>query len=134
MAVFVDTSALYALAVSSDVNHVAAAATFRELRGEVLLTHNYIVLESVALLQARRGIEAVRRLLNDLLAVVSVDWIEPDVHAEAVAALLASGRRQVSLVDRVSFTFMRHRSIARAFAFDVHFREEGFDVVVDDRA
>jgi predicted nucleic acid-binding protein len=46
-----------------------------------------------------------------------------------VAALLATGARDVSLVDRVSFALMRSAEIVEAFAFDRHFEHEGFTLV-----
>jgi len=125
-ATFVDTSALYALAVPDDASYEQARATFRDLSGQALVTHNYVVLESTALMQARRGMPAVRRLMRDLLPVVEVGWITPDLHERALAALLAADSRDVSLVDRVSFAFMRERDLDTAFAFDSDFEREGF--------
>jgi predicted nucleic acid-binding protein len=71
MTVFIDTSALIALFTSQDQNHLAA----REIRTNILstsetvplVTSNYILLETVALLQHRLGMEAVRVLQNELL-------------------------------------------------------------------
>jgi predicted nucleic acid-binding protein len=72
---------------------------------------------------------AVRRLLDDLLPVIGVHFVDQDLHRQGVAGLLASGARSVSLVDRVSFAFMRGEGIADAFAFDEHFPREGFALV-----
>ena len=44
-------------------------------------------------------------------------------------ALLAADRRKVSLVDRSSFHIMRSRMVRTAFAFDPHFRDQGFEVL-----
>jgi predicted nucleic acid-binding protein len=49
------------------------------------------------------------------------------LHAE-VRGLVAS-RRQVSLVDLVSFEVMRREGIDTAFAFDRDFERAGFQVV-----
>jgi uncharacterized protein len=125
-AVFVDTSAIYALLDRSDANHTAAADALPGLRDRQALTHNYVVVESVALTQARLGIDAVRRLLDDLLPIFELRFVSPELHASAVAALLAAGVRDVSLVDRVSFELMRRTGITEAFAFDRHFEQEGF--------
>jgi predicted nucleic acid-binding protein len=128
-ATFVDTSALYALLDRDDDEHERAATAFAGLREHELLTHNYVVVEAVALAQARLGMAPARELLDGLLAVIAVQWVTAELHATATAALLASGSRRVSLVDRVSFAFMRDRAIHRAFAFDRHFRREGFALV-----
>jgi len=42
------------------------------------------------------------------------------------AGLLTAGRRELSLVDCVSFACMRRQGLTRAFHFDRHFREQGF--------
>lgn len=131
MSVFVDTSALYALLNRADQAHRAASRTFGRLLAddETLLTHNYVVVESVALTQRRLGLAAVATLRDAILAVVSQTWVDPDLHGQALAATLAAGRRDVSLVDQVSFELMRRRGLRRAFAFDEHFAQHGFELV-----
>jgi predicted nucleic acid-binding protein len=65
MTVFVDTSALYAVLDRDDANHLAARETWRRLLldpSALLLTHNYVLVETAALLQNRRGIDVVRTL------------------------------------------------------------------------
>ncbi|MDQ6909249.1 MAG: hypothetical protein M3Z84_00445, partial [Actinomycetota bacterium] len=47
----------------------------------------------------------------------------------AVGSLLAAGRRDVSLVDWVSFELMRRLKITRAFAFDPDFEAQGLRTV-----
>lgn len=128
-AVFVDTSAIYALLDRSDANHAAAASVLPGLRDRDTLTHSYVVVESVALVQARLGVDAVRRLLDDLLPVFDLRFVARELHTAAVAALLAAGSRDVSFVDRVSFELMRAAGITEAFAFDRHFEHEGFTLV-----
>lgn len=128
MAVFLDTSALYALLDRDDAHHQEAAQTFRGLLEDrwSLTTHAYVVVESVALVQRRLGVEAVRALAHDLLGVVEVAPVGEALHRAALTALLASGRREVSLVDWTSFLFMRERRLEKAFAYDEHFWEQGF--------
>jgi predicted nucleic acid-binding protein len=63
------------------------------------------------------------------LPVVAIAWVDEALHAEAREALLGSGRRHVSLVDWTSFLVMRRHGVARAFAFDPDFREQGFEVL-----
>ena len=43
-----------------------------------------------------------------------------------MAAVLSAGRRRLSLVDCVSFDVMTRLGIDVCFAFDAHFREQGF--------
>ena len=105
VSVFVDTSALYALLDRDDANHRLAAEAWAALleSGEALATSNYVVVETTALVQHRLGMAAVAALTRELLPVVSVEWVSEADHREAAAGLLAAGRREVGLVDAVSF-------------------------------
>jgi predicted nucleic acid-binding protein len=93
---------------------------------EALLVSSYVVVETVALLQSRFGMAAVRRWEDDLAPILTIVWVDAGLHAEGMAGLLTAGRRDLSLVDCVSFACMRRHSIGRAFHFDRHFREQGF--------
>lgn len=131
MAVFVDTSALYALVDATARRHRQVAETWRALlaSSETLFTSNYVLLEAHALVQRRLGSEAVRALESELRPVLEVDWVDEDLHAAAVAAVLAAGRRGLSLVDCTSFEIMRRRALRRAFALDADFASQGFEVL-----
>jgi predicted nucleic acid-binding protein len=124
--VFVDTSALYALLDESDSQHSAAVSVFAALRGSELLTHTYVVVESVALTGRRLGWAAVTRLIDAILPVVDVQTVDDELHQLALHAYRERGSDRVSLVDRTSFAFMRREQVARAFAFDDDFVREGF--------
>ncbi len=128
---FVDTAAFYALVDDTDPNHGRAAGVLPQLSGagEALLTHEYVVVETTALIQRRLGLMSVRRFIDDLLPLVEVAWVDEVLHAEAREALLAAGRRTVSLVDWVSFLVMRRHGVRRAFTFDQDFAVEGFEVL-----
>lgn len=128
---FVDTSALYTLLDEEDPGHSAAARCWAERveSGTSLVTHDYVAVETSALVQARLGMAAARQLHDGLLSVVRVDTVTPPVRDAGVAALLAAGRRRVSLVDWVSFEVMRRQGIEVAFAFDEDFAAQGFTVV-----
>jgi predicted nucleic acid-binding protein len=129
--IFADTSAMYALLDANDPNHPAARRTFESFQAADarLMTHAYVVVEVVALVQRRLGLDIVRRLADDLLPIIEVLPVDAGLHAEAMASLLASGRRGVSLVDHTSFLVMRRRGITQAFAFDADFAHAGFQVV-----
>jgi predicted nucleic acid-binding protein len=127
--VFVDTSALYALLSRHDPMHQRAAKTFRGLGSVDLLTHNYVVVESCALVHRRLGQSASTDLVRDILAPIELAWVDETVHRVATEAFLAAGSEGPSLVDCTSFEVMRRRAIATAFAFDRHFEAAGFAVL-----
>ncbi len=131
MATLIDTSALYTLLDEDDPDHPTAVRIFNGLptRERDLVLHSYALSETIALLQRRLGLDAVRRLVDAILPVVEIVWVDRDLHDRAVAAMLASGRRSVSLVDHLSFILMRDRQMRTAFAFDRDFADQGFEVL-----
>lgn len=127
MTLLVDTSALYALMDRDDPNHHRAGAFWSSLPDdEVPVTHNYMLVETCALVQRRLGVGALQTLVHEVLQPISTLFVDAQLHQTAVAAVLAARRREVSLVDRVSFEVMRRHGFTDAFAFDAHFREFGF--------
>lgn len=128
MSVFVDTSFLVALLDEDDARSSTAARLWEQVSvaGRTVLTTNYVVLESCAVLQRRLGFAAVRRLTRDLLAPVTLEWVTRADHERALDGLEVAGRRDLSLVDCVSFEVMRRLDVGDCLAFDVHFDERGF--------
>ena len=81
MSVLVDTSALYALLDEDDVNHGSAVRGWTHLLAtELPTTHNYVVVETSALVQRRLGMAAVERLHRGLLPVVRVTMVDTSTH------------------------------------------------------
>jgi len=128
--VFVDTSILFdTLDASSKTHKISSKRWSRALDGEdVLFTHNYVLVETLALIQNRLGMTAVTAFAEDVLPVLSVRWIDDATHKAALAALLTAKRRQMSFVDCASFQIMRELSIKSAFTLDSHFKQQGFRI------
>jgi predicted nucleic acid-binding protein len=128
---FVDSSAFLAVLSKDDDHHVRARAAWDELlrKRTPLVTSSYVLTETLAVLQHRIGVDAVRVFHHDVYPILTIDWVGSELHEKAMGAVSAAGRRTLSLVDCVSFEAMRQRGIRRAFAFDAHFAEQGFDVV-----
>lgn len=93
---------------------------------ERLLTHSYVLIEMMSLVQRRLGLAALRDVQDNMMPALEVHWITETEHRLAVEMVLTAGRRQLSVVDCASFVVMRERGIRDAFAFDDHFREQGF--------
>jgi len=124
--VFVDTSALLAVLDEDDRHHAEAAEIFRTLLASAaeLVTHNYIEIESLALVRRRLGSTAALVLTNGVLPTMHTMWVDEALHRAAIAA--HRGSASVSLVDQVSFEVMRREGIDTAFAFDADFEVQGF--------
>lgn len=131
MSVFVDTSALVALLNESEVRHERARAWFLDPAVDEidLVTHNYLVVEAIALIRNRLGSEPARHLMREVLGAVRVDFVDRELHRVAEEAYLASGLGPASFVDWVSFVYMREQGIREAFAFDSDFETQGFTLV-----
>lgn len=128
--IFLDTSAIYALADRADPNHERASRYFERAlaSSESFFTHNYVLVESLALLQHRLGLGAALKFAKDAEAF-ELEWITSSMHNQALERLKTSARRHLSFVDCVSFLVMRARPSKVAFAFDEHFDDEGFGLL-----
>lgn len=130
MSYFIDTSAFLAVLDESDSHHKAAKPFWTKIinAGDILLCHNYILVESSALIARRLGIEAARVFEQDIVPTLQIIWVTKEVHYAAAGAQLVANRSTLSLVDCVSFEVMRRTGIQKAFAFDRHFRDYGYDL------
>ncbi len=131
MTTFVDTSALLAVLDADDRRHDDAARAWRDLvtTDEHLVTTNYVLVETFAIVQRRLGMKAVRTLDADVLPLLETIWMDAASHDQAVAVMATSSRRGLSLVDCASFGAMRSLGIERVFGFDADFSDQGFEVV-----
>jgi predicted nucleic acid-binding protein len=68
----------------------------------------------------------VRSFHEDVVPLLQVDWVTEEGHRAGVEAVLAAGRKNLSLVYCLSFQTMRRLGIRTAFCFDAHFGEQGF--------
>jgi uncharacterized protein len=128
---FVDTSALYALLDEDDRSHQAAVSWLRGPGAdpaELLVTHSFVAVETLALVHRRLGTDAVRALLDGVLPAISVFQVDEDLYRAGVTAFRSGLKAGSSFVDHVSFEFMRWRELVRAFCFDADFAEAGFEV------
>lgn len=126
--VFVDTSAIYAFLDRNDANHKWAVSSFQKLleNDYEIQIHSFALLETIALLQNRLGMDAVETFRKDLQEVLEISWVDRSLYEEAMQKLLQSKKRKISLVDQTSFLFMKREKIEEVFAFDADFEEEGF--------
>ena len=130
MSVYVDTSAFLAVLNADDRFHALARRRWHQLieAGRSLICNNYVLVETIAVIQNRLGMDAVIAFQNDVRPILTILWVDEDLHQRAVSALLAARRRRLSLVDCASFESMIQAGMRQVFAFDTHFEEQGFEV------
>lgn len=131
MSVFVDTAGLIAVFDNDQPAHEAAKALWLCLltEDEPLVTTNYVLVETLALVQRRYGMSAVRLVAETALPALTPVWVEQPLHEAGLHVFLQEGRRGPSLVDCVSFLCMRKDGLTRVFTLDPHFAEQGFEVI-----
>jgi predicted nucleic acid-binding protein len=131
LSTFVDTSAFYALMDANDNKHEDAMSTWSCLLDEPnrMLSSNYVVVETIALLQHRLGLDAVHVFVEDMLPVVRIAWVTEADHAAALSILWGTGRRKVSFVDCTSFIVAKRLGAREVFCYDPHFEQFGFQRV-----
>lgn len=123
---FVDTSGIVALVDRDDPSHPGVVEAFERSRAERLVTHAYVVVETLAVARRRFGPEVTALLIDRVLPALDVVPVDADLHAVSMAAFRDSVESSVSLVDRTSFAFMRREGIEEAIALDIDFRTAGF--------
>jgi predicted nucleic acid-binding protein len=131
MTIFFDTSAFLAILNKDDDNNQSAKKLWGELlySDNILITNNYVLVESFSLIQRRLGMESVRVFQEDILSLINIEWIDESMHEAGISALLTASRKNLSLVDCISFETMRKFGIKTAFVFDSHFQEQGFKCI-----
>jgi predicted nucleic acid-binding protein len=131
MNIFIDTAAFLAVLNANDRFHQPARQTWNELLASdsILLSSNYVILETIALLQHRFGIEAVRLFESDILPIIEIIWADETIHRQGMSAILVANRRDLSLVDCTGFEIMRQNGLDTVFTFDPHFGEQGFKAI-----
>lgn len=131
MSVFIDTSALLAILDADDEHHKKAKDIWIRLisEEETIICSNYVLVETFALVQNRLGLKAIRTLQEDILPMITVEWVDETIHQAGVAGVLTAMRKKLSLVDCISFDIMRKLGIKKVFVYDPHFKEQGFSSV-----
>lgn len=129
--IYVDTSAFYALMDRSDQYHPSAKSVWPSMLEDhiKLETSNYVVSETISLIQNRLGFEAAKVWYRDILEVLNVRWVDQPTHCQAYELWMSLGHRKHSLVDCISYLIMHQHHIEKAFCFKRGYYEQGFVVI-----
>lgn len=131
--IFVDTSAFVALLRRDDAHHADADRIQQRLKAERvgLVTTNFVVAETHALLLRHLGGAAAREFLTEIdgghMAVLV--RAEPDDEVGARATIYRQTDKDYSLCDAISFAVMTRLDLRQAWAFDKHFGQYGWEML-----
>lgn len=136
--IVVDSSFLIAYHNTRDVHHAAAARAMLHLVagkwGRVLLLE-YVFLEVVTVLLARRGHAAAIDVGTRLLEAEEVDFVPcSELFVEALEVFRTQSAGTLSFVDSAVVAAARARAAGRVATFDADFLELADLVVVPTRA
>ena len=125
--IFVDTGGWYAAIDRKDRDH-EAARRFLENNSLPLITTDYVMDETVTLLQIRLGHYYAMRFLDSLRAsrLVQLVYLSQAQIEAAIELFRNRPDKDWSFTDCSSFVLMDEYSLRRALAFDDHFRQAGF--------
>ena len=132
MRLFVDTSAWLALDDENDQYHekaVAKSSEIKRLRIE-LITSEYIIVESVTLIRYRVSHKAAIIFGDSLLSsrIVKILNVTNEDRLKAWEMFKKYDDKDLSFTDCTSFISMRNLRLQKAFAFDDHFKQIGFEL------
>jgi predicted nucleic acid-binding protein len=128
--VLLDTSALFAVVAPSDKSHSQAKPLYDALidrKAELYIT-SYTLLESISIVHRRLGFAVLKKLMDALDPVITIYWVEQEIHNAAWTNLSLRDGVGPSLVDWTTIIVARRLNIP-VFAFDKHLEAEGLSVI-----
>jgi predicted nucleic acid-binding protein len=128
--VFVDTGAWFAYVNAGDPDHARVRGILDQSPGG-LLTSSYVFDETVTLTLARLGHQTAVAVGKTLLdsTVVAMIHVTPSDEKAAWSLFEKRPDKSYSFTDCTSFILMRRQRMTKAVTLDVHFSQEGFEVL-----
>jgi predicted nucleic acid-binding protein len=131
--IFIDTGAFVARYIRQDSHHRRARRAWAEIdrNRSRCFTSSFVLDETFTLLGRRASYAFAADRTRALLGSTALTTLRPDADDEtrAVDLFAKFADQQVSFTDCVSFVLMRRHRFERAFTFDRHFADAGFQVM-----
>jgi len=132
MSLFVDSSAWIGVFSSADKYHPLASRAFRTLETQPhhLFTSDYVIDETLTHILMTYGRDNALRFGRWVLVSPYVDVFRVDEGAWQAAwdMFQSYDDKQWAFTDCTSFVLMRQHNLHRAFTFDYHFEQAGFQL------
>jgi predicted nucleic acid-binding protein len=131
--IFVDTGAFIGRLLATDPYHDQALSLWDQLAGrrERFITSNFVFDETFTMMARRAGYRYAAEKARRLYATPTLLILRPSEEHELVALDFFEkyADQKVSFTDCVSFALMKVHGLRRAFSFDRHFRDAGFETI-----
>ena len=135
---FVDTAGWMACADRADPAHArSSAARDAALEaGEILVTTDFVVDESLTLIRLRLGVDAAERWWRQIDESQRLRWerVDADRFERARQLFFQYRDKGFSFTDCASFAIMRELRLTHVLTTDRHFHQMGFHVLPGARA
>lgn len=132
MKLFVDTSAWLALNDRSDQYHSEAVSRLNTVAKQKieLITSEYVVDESITIIRYRVSHKAAVVFGDALMSstIVTLADITDEERFRAWMLFKKYDDKELSFTDCTSFALMNKLKLRKAFAFDDHFKQIGFEL------
>jgi hypothetical protein len=132
MRLFVDTSAWLALNNKNDQYHDEAVSKITKVRQQKiqLVTSEYVFDESVTIIRYRISHRAAVAFGEALISsnVASIEDITDEERLKAWVLFKKYRDKDLSFTDCTSFALMVKLKLQKAFSFDDHFKQVGFEL------
>ena len=133
--VLIDTAGFLSLWDAADQHHKRAAQLQTELtrKGRRFLTSDYVVDETVTLLLVRHSRAAAADFLQTVISskALQLQWMDSDRFQAAASLFTRHNDKQWSFTDCASFALMHELRLSDCFTTDHHFRQAGFNVLLE---
>lgn len=132
MQIFVDTSALVALANRSDQYHLKAREFLNRLSPTSRLhISNYIIDESITRIRMIAGHRLALTFGKNIFSshLYHIYYVGEELEKEAFRIFEKYTDKRLSFTDCTSFALMKKLGISKAFTFDEDFLAVGFEVL-----
>ncbi len=131
--IFVDTGAFVARYIRQDGHHRKARRAWAEIdrSRSRCFTSSFVLDETFTLLGRRSSYSFAADRARALLRSEALTILRPDADDEGrgVDLFAKFADQKVSFTDCISFVLMRRQRLERAFTFDRHFADAGFEVM-----
>lgn len=130
-AIFVDTSVFYAFADQDDGDHQTVSDLLEKFQNQriTLVTSNFIIAETHALMLSRLGRSSAKQWLRDIPQIARIEQATLEDEEEARLIIFRYRDKDFSYTDAISFAMMERLGIKEAFSLDEHFRQYGKFIV-----
>jgi len=130
--VFVDTGIFHAFVDRSDQDHQTAVELFQEAetRGQPIITSNFVVAETHALLLSKLGRQLAARWLEAIVDYARIQRISRADETRAREIIFQFDDKDFSYTDATCFAVMERLGIQTVFSLDAHFLQYGRFIVL----